>query len=230
MPKVMKPPSGYNADDVLTGGDWYDGPPPKAGFYKGPIKKILLQKGKNPGQIRWMVLCEINHGPFKGAGVVKWIEPDGDNAKWFNQWLHSLTDGSEEQMRAIRKSFAENGFMVDKDDKGKTNVVRIGKNTNPIGKVIGFVVKQRTIQGGERDGEVVAEISRFAVPKGNDEETEEDSPESVLDDDDSGLDDTETVETDDDSSGLDEFDGETTSNPEPAEVATGSSDDDPWSL
>lgn len=230
MPKVMKPPAEYNPDDVLSNdGSWYDGPLPKPGFYKGPIKKILLQKGKNG--IRWMVLCEIGDGKYKGAGVAKWLQPEGENIKWFNQWLHSMTDGSEEQMRGITKSFKEIGYAVEeKDNKGRLPVVRIGKSFNPIGKVIGFMVKQRTIEGGDRDGEIVAEISRFAIPRAGSTDDDDDdttSPEDILDDDDSGLDDSETVATDDDSADTDDFD-DTESAPE-AKGDSGS-DDDPWSL
>jgi len=234
MPKVMKPPAEYNPEDVLAGGDWYDGPLPKPGFYKGPIKKILLQKGKNG--IRWMVLCEIGEGKYKGAGVAKWLQPEGQNIPWFNQWLHSMTDGSAEQMRGITKAFKEIGYAVDeKDQKGRLPVVRIGKSFKPIGKVIGFMVKQRTIEGGDRDGEVVAEISRFVIPRagGDDDETEDDSPESILDDEETTDEDaTEDIDSDDDSAGLDEFDEETTSNPDPvgASATTDSGDDDPWSI
>jgi len=225
MPKVMKPPAEYDPNNVLTGGDWYDGPLPKPGFYTGPIKKVMLQKGTKG--VRWMVLCEIGSGPFKGAGVVKWLQPEGQNIPWFNQWLHSMTDGSEAQMRGITKAFAEIGYTVDKDDKDRIVLVKIGKNFNPIGKVIGFVVKQRTIEQGDRAGEVVAEISRFAVPKGGADDEDEGSAEDVLDDTET----VEDVETEVDSDGLDEFAEETTSNPETVSASIGTdSDDDPWSL
>lgn len=241
MPKVMKPPAEYNPDDVLSNdGSWYDGPLPKPGFYKGPIKKVLIQRGKNG--LRWMVLCEIGDGKYKGAGVAKWLQPEGENIKWFNQWLHAMTDGSEAQMKAITKAFKEIGFAVEeKDNKGRLPVVRIGKKFNPIGKVIGFMVKQRTIEGGERDGETVAEISRFVIPRGAEEDDEDtDSPEDILDDeetiDEDASEDVDTEEdsepdTDDDSAGLDEFDEETTSNPDPVKASAGTdSDDDPWSI
>ena len=225
MPKVMKPPAAYNPDNTVTGGDWYDGPQPTAGFYKGVVKKLLLQKANN-GELHLMALCEISEGKFKGAGVVKWLQLTEQGSPWLNQFLMSLTDGSPAQRKGICQAFADPGFAVDeKDDKGRLPIVRIGKKFNPIGKPTAFMVKVRVIEKGARTGESVSEISRFVIPKEDTEnsEPETSAPEDVLDDD-ATLDDSLSA---DDSAGLDEFDAETTSNPEPDAESDG---DDPWSL
>lgn len=215
MPKVMKPPSTYKADDVLSEGDFYDGPPPKPALYKGVVKKIYAHK-KND-EIRWMVLCEINHGEFKGAGVSKWLQLTEQGSPWFNQFLHALTDGSEAQKKGIRDAFAAHGYTIDDpDEKKRLPVTRIGKKFNPIGKEIAFVTKMRT----GTDNVERAEISRFVVPRNK---SEDDAVETSTDD---GLDDTEMPDADE--SGMDEFAEDTTQNPEPAADSDG--DDDPWSL
>lgn len=219
MPKVMKPPTGYNADDVLTDGNWYDGPPPKPGLYKGVVKKIYAHK-KND-EIRWMVLCEITEGKYKGAGVSKWLQLTPQGSPWFNQFLHALTDGSEEQKTGIRKSFKQHGYAVDDpDDKKRLPVVRIGKNFNPIGVEVSFVTKMRT---GTDDGIERAEISRFVVKSGNG---------ASDDDSDDGLDEALDEASSDDSDGLDEFASDTTENPDPTGDSSEGEDgeDDPWDL
>lgn len=222
MPKVMKPPSGYNPDDVLEGGDWYDGPDPDPGFYKGKVKMLMLSKAKND-EIHVMSLCEISEGKFKGAGVVKWLQLTEDGSKWFNQFLHAMTDGSPEQTKGISKAFKEVGYGVEKNQNGKPCIIQIGKQFKPIDKPVAFIVKRRTIEKGPRVGETVSEISRYVVPRFGDD-AEDSAPESVLDDDDTGLDDTED-------SGLDEFDEDTTSNPDPVSASAASdSSDDPWSV
>ena len=211
MPKVMKPPTEYDSNDIDTGGgDWYDGPPPPPGFYKGKVVKLLLTKvssGDRAGEQRIMVVCEISEGQYKGAGVIKWLQLTKQGSPWLNQFLHSLTDGSEEQKKAIRKAFKEIGYEVgDMDAKKRLPIVKIGKKTNPIGMETQFVTKMRD----ER-----AEISRFVIKNGA---SVEDSGESSTDD----------FESD----GLDEFAEETTGNPEPeadSEPSAADDDDDPWS-
>lgn len=229
MPKIMKPPPEYSNTDVLTGGDWYDGPDPDPGFYKGTLKLLLLQKKDVDGasQIHMMALCEISEGKFKGAGVTKWLQMTADGSKWLNQFLMALTDGSPAQTAGICKAFKEIGYGVEKNDKGKPIVTQIGNNFKPIGKPIAFMVKRRTIEKGPRSGETVSEISRFVVPRfGAGDDTDDAAPEDLLDDTDStDLDDVST----DTSSGLDEFDEDTTMNPDPV-GATASGGDDPWSI
>lgn len=205
MAKVMKPPSGYSAESMSSaGGDWYDGPPPQPGVYKGMVKKLLWQEIR--GEQRIMVLCEITDGKYKGAGVTRWFQLTEQGSPWWNQFLASLTDGSDAQAKAIRQAFAADGFAVDDPDaKGRLPIVRIGKKTNPIGKSVVFATKLRT---GNDDIER-AEITRFIVTPvdSSDEAADDDSsPEDALD----GLE--EFADLDDDKVSI---------------VADG---DDPWSV
>lgn len=241
MPKLMKPPSDWDEDDIQTGdGNYYDGPRPIPGPYKGVVKIMSASKiaagKKDAGAISFYVLCEISEGKFKGAGVSKWLQLTTQGRPWLHQFLHSLTDGSEEQMRAIRKAFKEVGYAVDPpDDKKRLPVVRIGKKTNPIGLSTQFMVRERTIKGGERDGEKVTEIGRFLVPfKDDDDDGGSDDDESSVDDilnetadDDSGTSDDDITDldaTDDDSSSDDSGDDSTD------DAVADSDPDDPWSV
>lgn len=206
MAKVLKPPSSYSAESTTGGGDWYDGPPPSPGTYRGVVKKLLLQDVR--GEQRIMVLCEITEGKFKGAGVTRWFQLTEQGSPWWNQFLVSLTDGSDAQSRGIRQAFATDGFAVDDpDQKGRLPIVRIGKKTNPIGKSVVFVTKLRT---GNDDIER-AEISRFVQPR-EEVADDNDSDDGVLEDSLDGMDEFAGIEDLDD------------------KVAISADADDPWSV
>lgn len=213
MARVMKPPTEYDESDTDTGGGFYDGPAPKPGLYKGVVKKLLLSKvseGEKKGEQRIMVICDITEGKFKGAGVTKWLQLTKQGSPWVNQFLHSLTDGSEAQKNGIRKAFKEIGYECgDPDSKKRLPIIKIGKKTNPIGMTTNFVTKMRS------DDETRAEIARFVIPiddsAGDDEEDT----------------DLETTTDTDESDGLDEFadDAEDTATEEDS-----TDEDDPWSV
>jgi hypothetical protein len=218
----MKPPSTYKSDAVDTGGDWYDGPPPPPALYKGKVKMMLLSKvasGDNKGEQRIMVLCEITEGKYKGAGVTKWLQLTEQGSPWVNQFLRSLTDGSDAQFKGIREAFEQVGYTVgDPDAKKRLPIIKIGKKTNPVGMPTSFVTKLRT---NPEDQVTRAEISRFVTPFVE-----------ASEDDDNGE---ATTETDDfESDGLDEFAEDSTENPEPeadsSTTADADDDDDPWSV
>jgi hypothetical protein len=219
----MKPPTDYDPNDVQTG-EYYDGPLPTPGPYKGVLKKMLLTK-KN-GEQRIMVVCEISEGKFKGAGVTKWLQLTKQGSPWVNQFLHSLTDGSEAQMRGIRKAFNEVGYEVGPmDDKKRLPIVKIGSKTQVSGRPIAFVVKHRT---NPEDNITRAEVARFIIPRNGSDAQE---PEDVTPDEDDAF---AGMDSSDD--GMDEFASETTSNPEPEnethdlDESSGADEDDPWSV
>lgn len=224
MARVIKPPSTYNEKATDTGAEWYDGPPPKPALYKGVVKKMLLSKVGDEQRI--MVLCEISDGPYKGAGVTKWLQLTEQGSPWVNQFLRSLTDGSDEQFKAIRHAFKEVGYQVgDMDAKNRLPIIKIGKKTNPIGMSTAFMTKLRT---GTDDVER-AEISRFVVPKNlNGDEPEEDT--DALDDADfanivaEDADNAVDAEPDYEPSGIDEF-----AKPTTVQDLEDDDDPDPWS-
>lgn len=221
MPKIMKPPTDYDENDTDTGGNFYDGPLPVDGLYKGKIVKLFLTKtvrGENKGQENIMVVCEITEGKYKGAGVAKFLQLTKQGSSWVNQFLHSLTDGSEEQKKAIRHAFKNIGYEVgEKDSKNRFPIVKIGKKTNPIGLTTSFVTKKRT----GTDEVERAEISRFVVPLvDNDEDAEDSTPEDALD---------STEDGDYEESGMDEFASDGESSEEDADSDSTDSED-PWEV
>ena len=191
----------------------YDGPPPPAGTYKGIVKKIgvgKIKNGDNAGEPRINLLFEISEGKYKGAGIFDGLNQTQQGAGYINAFLHALTDGSEKQKAAIEKAFWDTGYdLADIADKavGKP-ILKIGKNFKPEGKPIAFVTKLEPNQNG--DGER-ARISRFVVPFDEDG-TEDEEPEEVLE-----------SETDGDDGDVDgDFDDEDTAESSDAD------DDDPW--
>lgn len=239
MPKLMKPPPDWDEDDVQTGdGNYYDGPRPTPGPYKGVVKIMSASKiaagKKDAGAISFYVLCEITEGKFKGAGVSKWLQLTTQGRPWLHQFLHSLTDGSEAQMRGIRKAFKEVGYAVDPpDEKKRLPVVRIGKKTNPIGLPCNFMVRERTIKGGERDGEKVTEIGRFLVPFKDDDDEGGSDDESSVDDilnETAGDDDSSSASEDDDITDLDATEDDSSSDDDSTTTADDTDPDDPWSV
>lgn len=200
MPRLLKPDiDGF--DDTDTGASFYDGPPPPPGVYNGVIKQLALAKiatGESKGKKRLHLVVEITDGKFKGAGLVHSLNMTTQGNPFVNQFLRSLTDGSEEQWVGIRKAFWRTGYTVDDqpDAKNRFPILKIGKKFNPIGKPLSFVTRMRP----DNNGVQRADITRFVIPfqdNGEEPEPEEDEYTSDLDD------------------ALDEFASETTSNPEP---------------
>jgi len=232
MPKVMKPPAAYDADSVDTGFDQYDGPPPTPGLYKGKVKKLLLsqvESGDKKGEQRVLVICDITESKFKGAGVAKWVQLTEQGSPWVNQFLRALTDGSDKAFKEMREAFKKGYKVEGPDSKKRYSIEMFSNKFVPIGKDINFVVARRTIEQGERTGEVVAQIARFVTPfvdpDGDDVDDEsldglDDAPDFDTEpdaDDDS----TETEPEAEDSSDLSAGDDDT-GEPEDA--------DDPWSV
>lgn len=171
----MKPVvDGFN--ETLSGGNYYDGPPPTPGLYQGKIKQLALAtiaSGPNAGGQRLHLVVEITDGKFKGAGLVTSLNLTKQGAPYVNQFLRSLTDGTDGQYNAIREAFWHVGYSVgDEDQKGRLPILKIGKKTNPIGMSTAFVTKMRT----GNDGVERADISRFVVP--NPDEAKEDTDNS----------------------------------------------------
>jgi hypothetical protein len=229
----MKPPADYEEDSVDTGFETYDGPPPTAGLYKGKVKKLLLQQvesGEKKGEQRILVICDITVGKFKGAGVAKWLQLTKQGSPWVNQFLRALTDGSDAAFADMRAGFKKGYACEGPDSKKRYSIEKFANKFVPIGKDINFFVTQRTIEGGERDGELVAQIARFVTPV-NGTVSDDDEPDA----DDSFADalaevaddpDTDDVSTDDDNVPDDDSDlsagNDETGEPEDT--------DDPWSV
>ena len=244
-PRVIKPDfDGF--DDLDTGANFYDGPPPKPGMYRGKVKqfhvaKITSETSENKGKDRIHLLVEIvskadgSKSEFAGAAVIHSLNETKQGAPFLNQFLLSLTDGSEEQSVAIRTAWWKKGKQVG------DAVTVFGKQMEPILQFgrwkpteqelfCTFIVKERTIEQGERKGEKRAEIARFVVPVN----TGDDDSDTGLDDSDSDSSgDTEGFGDDgDDTPAEAPASEESTEESAPAD-SSGSSDssddgDDPW--
>jgi hypothetical protein len=221
MPRIMKPPTdGFNNTDTGTG--FYDGPPPPPGVYKGTIKQLALAKiatGENQGTDRLHLVVEISDGKYKGAGLVHSLNLTKQGEPFVNQFLRSLTDGSEEQWVGIREAFWHTGYQVaDKPDaKKRLAILKIGKKTNPIGMATSFVTRMRTVEKGEFAGQERVDIARFVTPHAGNGNDAEDTA-------DDGLDDMESAGEDAyETSALDEFTEEKSQNKVVVDL------DDPWS-
>jgi hypothetical protein len=225
-PRLLKPDfDGF--DDLDTGIGFYDGPPPKPGTYRGRIKQMHIAKieseaSENKGKQRVDLVVEITSKgngektPFAGAGLVHSLNVTKQGAPFLNQFLHALTDGSDEEKVAVREAWWRKGYkvgdLVQVRGKPMLPVLQFGKYKPQEQELTcAFVTRMGTIKAGENKGQERAEIARFVLPL-NGSEAEED---------------------DDSDSGLDEFDQETTSNPEPVKAAAAPAaeppdDDDPW--
>lgn len=197
---------------------FYDGPPPTPGLYKGIVKKMGLAKisgGENAGMPRIALLLEVSEGPFKGAGIVHSLNETEQGKGYINQFLHAMTDGSEEQKSLIEEWYWELGYDTEAEDDGKMGKPFnfIGKpKFKPIGKSVAFVVRS-----GSYDGKPKAEIANFVVPVPNSSEDDDAVEEEALES-------TETVVEEDDSTPENSSDDDTTT----VEDDGGESADDPW--
>lgn len=191
---------------------FYDGPPPTPGPYRGVIKGMWLGKvasGDNEGADKLLVRVEINHGKFKGASLLNNLTLVKNSAWTVNQFLHALTPaGTEKQKTIMEELFWDKGVKTEDDIQGKMGypIVNIGGKFKPIGKEVGIIVKNEPWEGNTR-----AVVDRFVVPVENSEE-----PETVEE--------TTTEETASDDDPLGEFAAESTTETTEAD----SDDDDPW--
>jgi len=214
MAKVMKPSNNYK-DSVQTGTGFYDGPLPPAGVYKGKLAKLfyaVVADGENKGEVHFLAICEITEGQYKGASASKWLQDTEKGAPWLNQFLRSLTDGSDAQFKGIRDAWWDHGYEIDdsKAIKGMYAITKIGKKTNPVGMPTTFMTKIRN----ER-----CEITRFISKVA---ESDGDGDDSTSEDSSSPEDDLLSSIADDDSN-------EENSNEDVAVVDI-SEDEDPWSV
>lgn len=192
--------------------EFYDGPPPTPGPYKGNIVGMWLstvQSGANEGAYKILVSVEINHGKFKGARLLNNLTLVKNSAWVVNQFLHALTpDGTEKQKKIMEDLFWEKGFRTDSDNEHKlgTPIINFGGKFKPIGKEISFVTKFDTYGGEKR-----AVIDRFVVPT---EMSDDDGDDEAEDVEETVEEEPETVEAQDNSSDDADDDGD--------------DDDDPW--
>lgn len=193
----------------------YDGPPPDPGTYNGEIVRMGLSEvksGDNKGADKWVVSVQISDGKFKGASILHNFVMLKQSAWSFNQFLKSMTDGSEKQKQVILDWYYERGYSLEAEEKYKglgRQCEFIGKPAfKPIGKKVKFIVT--------RNGEYV-NIDRFLVPL---EDSGEDGEPETLEQAE------ETAVADDDDESFES--SSETAEPEAVAESDDGDDDDPW--
>jgi hypothetical protein len=191
---------------------FYDGPPPTPGPYRGVIKGMWLGKvasGDNEGADKILIRTEINHGKYKGASLLTNLTLIKNSAWTINQFLHALTPaGTEKQKSVMEELFWDKGLKTSGEaEKLGDPIVSIGGKFKPVGKEVGFITKM-----DEYGGQTRAIIDRFVVPLENSEGENEGETETVEE--------SETVTADTPLEGLDEFAA--------GAEDSDSDDDDPW--
>ena len=97
----------------------------------------------------------------RNAGIwhsLSYTDPLG--AKWMNNFLEALTDGTEEQKKSMREAFWGKGYDADSEDEhGRVPITMFpGRKPGSAMKVL-FITKMGTWQGEQK-----AEIAHFVAP------------------------------------------------------------------
>ncbi|QSL67822.1 hypothetical protein [Nocardia phage P3.1] len=209
MPKIN-----FGVDGVGKELEGYSGKPPKPGIYTGKLKRLEYTKtknGQNPGTPMLKAMVVID-GPksakeFHGAAVWRNLVIMDSTVGFVNQFLNSLTDGSDTQIKKIQNAFwKENATVV--NDEG--HITKIGgfKIGSPEGeRDVVIQVKNRKYEGA-----VQAEIGSW-IRKNNDsddEDVDDDDTEleAEVDDDISDDDDSVDESDDDDDDAVDDDDSD----------------------
>lgn len=157
---LIKPPEDWS-DEISNR---YDGPPPTPGIYKCTINGAWRTKVKegsdNAGTDLILISVKIADGKFKGATVLTNLIMMKSSAWKINQFLVSLTDGSEKQIEALKKWFYQIGWNVSDSEPEKLGqrIIGIGKKF-PIDDKPLFV----ELKNGTYEGAIRPEVDRFVV-------------------------------------------------------------------
>ena len=145
-------------DDAAEGFPQWDGPIPPVGSYSGKLKLAKLGQIKpgsaNAGKTRIMLMVELtDEGPYKGYPAFGGVNVIESGKQFVNQWLRSLTDGSEAQFTAIKKAFYRDGKGLRPNtdfDPDSGHIQRIGKwlLNSPNGSIpVKVTLRHRTWEG-----------------------------------------------------------------------------------
>lgn len=177
-----------NAVGAEPTGGIYTGDDPPKGAYKGILKMLTLKNNKNNDpMLNGLVEFRADKGDKKNTkynGFGLWFNLNiTDQGKGHvNQFLNSLSDGSEIGMRKIQNSFWNEGCLTEKrlgpnvgDSAG--NVLRIGplKVGSPEGGLpISVLIRIGKDKRKGHEGEEQVLVARWLVPKDLEDEEEED--------------------------------------------------------
>lgn len=180
---------GIDSDDAINaeageGGNFYDGPVPPKGSYRGILKRLELiaENSKGNPMLRYLIELKADPGSdnalYDGYGVWGHQNVTDQGKGYVNAFLDALTDGTPEGSLTIRKAFW-GGQMVVEDD-GEGHVVRIGKmniDSPDCTKRVAFVGKR-----AKNNGEDKLEVAKWLISKGKEEEIDMSKLEELPDD------------------------------------------------
>src|ERR1700751_4551415 len=138
--------------------DW-DGPLPPKGSYPAILKVVKVKQIKGKTDHRLMIMVTLNTGDeYDGCPVFGGVNLTDQGIPYVNQFLHSLTDGSNSECEKIEKAFYA-GFQV---DEKKENVTKIG--TKKINSPDGQLPVMITLGHNTWEGKTSAKINSFLLP------------------------------------------------------------------
>lgn len=150
----------------------WEGPIPPVGSYGAKLKVARLTQIKpgsaNQGKTRVFLLAEVtDEGPYKGYPAMGGVNVIDGSLQFVNQWLRSLTDGSEEQFLAVKRAFYREGKGLRPGtdyDEENGHIKRIGKwlVNSPKGEIpVKVTLKPSTYQGN-----TTAQVATWLVGAG----------------------------------------------------------------
>lgn len=198
MPKFNLSINGVN-EEAAEGREQWSGPLPPKGSYPAVLKMVKVKKIKNKSDNRLQIMVLLDtDDEYNGCPVFGGVNLTDQGIPYVNQFLQSLTDGSDAAFTKIKKAFYA-GFVV---DEKKENVLKIG--TLKINSPEGELPIRISLTHSTWEGKTNPQISSFLMAGDGDvgnRDAEDDEP--VEEDDDE---DVEEADDDDDDDGV--FDDE----------------------
>ena len=210
MPKINFGMADAADVEASQGFPVYKGDLPPNGAYQAAVKVVKIDKigsGNDKGKSRLKIVAIIDdpeYPEYKGCPAFGNLNLTEQGASYVNQFLESLTDGSEAQKKAVRNAFWKTGPIV---DDAKEHIVRIGKVqvNSPRGELVVVIgTRHNTWQGN-----TTLQINQWMLAGENEGSgsDDEDDESNVVEADDDSVVEVDDAESEDDDEG-DEEDGD----------------------
>ena len=153
MPKINFGIADAADQEAASGYAVYKGELPPNGAYEVVLKVVKVSKigsGEDKGKNRLQlvtIMDDPDHPDYDGCPVFGGLNLTDQGVPYVNQFLESLTDGSDKAKADIKRAFWKTGPIV---DDAKEHIKKIGKtNVNSPSGAIRLLVgtKLRTYQG-----------------------------------------------------------------------------------
>jgi hypothetical protein len=160
MPKFNLSINGVG-QDIAEGREDWSGPLPPKGSYPAILKLVRVKQIKGKTDNRLQIMAVLNTGDqYDGCPVWGGVNLTDQGIPYVNQFLASLTDGSESEIEKIEKAFYT-GFVV---DEKKTEVLKIG--TKRINSPDGKLPIMISLGHSTYEGKTNPKIMSFLLPGG----------------------------------------------------------------